>query len=365
MKLHVLVVAAAIALGSGEPAWGQRRPVDQPVVHFGLFIIRPDGGRPAMAAQAGYQAGADLAGTMYLAPCSSIGGANPGIGISASASDVWRMSGRVIDMSPEQAAVEVSWQRTRRGGQDETSEAQSRTLTLKMGERTMLETIDVPASGSCEARQVSIGAAFEGLLPPRASASASSSAQSDVERNTELVSTTNRQSNQLRITTTKDGITSVAVTPSGQPGTAIQSADLWLVRSVPGRPDEASHLTSPLLGVPQRFTFAPLTIQTPTGALTVRVEGTIETGRTTRGEAQLHFSAQRTVTFAPANRAARDTTSVVESSTKTTMPMPQPDEVLSFELPQLKVPGGSAVPDRLSIRFRLAPQPAKEPARPE
>jgi hypothetical protein len=72
----------------------------------------------------------------------------------------------------------------------------------------------------------------------------------------------------------------------------------------------------------------------------------------------------RTVTFAPANRSARDTAPIVEGSTKTTVPMPGPDEVLSFEMPPLRIPGGATVPDRLSIRVRLTREPMQETPRP-
>jgi hypothetical protein len=125
------------------------------------------------------------------------------------------------------------------------------------------------------------------------------------------------------------------------------------VRTSPGRPDQTLHITSPILPAPTSFSFAPLTMQTASGVFTVQVQGTIESGLTPTGDPQLYFTASRTTTFAPATRAARDTAPTVEGSTKTSVPMPGRDEVLSFEMPALQIPGGATVPDRLSVRVKV------------
>ena len=89
------------------------------------------------------------------------------------------------------------------------------------------------------------------------------------------------------------------------------------------------------------------------------MEGTLESGRTADGERRLHFTATRAVAAVTSARPARDGKPVVEGSTKTTIALPGPDEVLSFELPPLRTTEGATLPDRLSIRLRIAP-PAKE-----
>jgi hypothetical protein len=93
--------------------------------------------------------------------------------------------------------------------------------------------------------------------------------------------------------------------------------------------------------------------------LNVRVQGTIEVGTSAEGERRFYFSANRSISFAPTNRPPRDGAPLVEGSTKTTVPLPGPDEVLSFEMPALRIPGGAALPDRLSIRIRLTPVPMR------
>ena len=135
------------------------------------------------------------------------------------------------------------------------------------------------------------------------------------------------------------------------------SADLWLVRSTPGRADETLHITSQVVPFPVSYAFAPLTIQTATGTVTVKVEGTIETGQSLEGEPRFHFTATRNVTSVTTARPTRDGKPVVEGSTKTTVALPGPDEVLSFEMPPLRTPEGVTLADRLSIRVRLAPSP--------
>jgi hypothetical protein len=162
----------------------------------------------------------------------------------------------------------------------------------------------------------------------------------------------------VRVATTQKEVKKIVVSRPGQP--TMLSADLWLVRSAPGRADETLQITVPAMSVAQRFAFSPVSIQTGTGVLNVRVEGTVEVGTSAEGERRLYFSANRTVNFAPANRPARDSAPIVEGSTKTTVSMPGPDEVLSFEMPPLRVPGGQTLPDRLSIRVRLTPVPMRK-----
>ena len=91
------------------------------------------------------------------------------------------------------------------------------------------------------------------------------------------------------------------------------------------------------------------------------VQGTIETGLAPDGEPRLFFTASRRVTFAPRGRPARDTVPVVGTSSKTTMAMPGPDDVVAFEMPPLQVPGGETLPNKLSIRVKLSQTTAQQP----
>jgi hypothetical protein len=305
--------------------------------------------------QTGSHIGADLAGTVYMAPCSTVGASDPGRAVSASATEVWQLSGKVLALSADEASVEIGWQRIRRGGQNEPSSQQSTTLTLKRGQRTTLETIEVPAAGSCQARAGSLDVVFastEELLgrPDLTVVNGGEAAGADGGARVY----TAKKTSQGDITI------STAVARAGQPAPTTLHADLWLVRTAPGRVDETLHITSPVVSIPRQFAFNPVTIQTSTGALYVRVEGTVEVGTSPEGDRRFYFSANRTVNFAPTNRPPRDGARAVEGSTKTTVPMPKPDEVLSFEMPPLRIPGGETLPDRLSIRVRLTSVPMRK-----
>ena len=351
MTLRAAFFVAVIGLGHTS-AWAQTMPpgMNEPIVHVGVFNTDADGGPGGgSATQTGERAGADLAGTVYLAPCSSIGGANPGYPVSASATDVWQLFGTVLELTADHATVHIGWQRLRRDGRDEAAAPQSLTVTLKRGERSNLEKITVPASGSCEARYASLDVAFatrqELYTRSRTSTSGTPTAGGDRAR---------------VFSDSRGGINSVSIARRGQPAPTILSGDLWLVRTVPGRADETLHLTSPVVQVPRPFAFAPVTIQTATGTLTIKVEGTVEVGVTPEGERRFQFAANRTVTFALTSRPGPATAPIVEGSTKMTVPVPGPDEVLEFEMPPLRIPGGATLPDRLSIRVRLKSLPMQE-----
>jgi hypothetical protein len=348
MKLRRACSIAAVVIVPAL-AWAQERPNTQfeiPQVRVGLFSLNAEGRISGSAMNTADRVGGDLAGTVYISPCSGVGGASPDRAISAFATDVWRVTGTVLDLTPDQASVQIGWQRLRRDGQDEQSSPQQATLTLKRGERTTLETLSIPARGTCGARNISFDATFVSMR----------------EMFPGVVMGGGRGSSARTRSSSSQGTGGGAIVgPIKKEGEARWSpgtvnADLWLVRTSPGRPDETLHVRSQVIPAPLPFEFAPLTIQTASGVFTVKVQGTIESGSTSTGEAQLYFSANRATSFAPSNRAARDMAPTVEGSTKTAVPMPSPDDVLSFELPPLRAPGGATVPDTLSVRVKLTRQ---------
>jgi hypothetical protein len=340
------LVGIIVLVHASASAQTGARYMNDPVVHAGVLIMGPNGRSGSGAAvQTGDRVGADLGGTVYLAPCSTVGAADRGHAISAAATDVWQLSGRVLELGAEQASIQVGWQRIRRNGQDDASSPQSLTFTLQRGERKTLESITVPATGSCAERSASLDVAFVSRRELFSPAGSGSSASDAIGNDGQLRSV---------VAELRGGV--MGARAADQPAPASVTAELWLVRSTPGRADETLHLASSVSPIPRPFAFTPITIQTASGALTIKVEGTIETGQSPEGERRFYFSANRTVTFAPVNGPPRDSAvRTVESSLKTTVTMPGPEEVLSFELPPLKIPGGAAVPDQLSIRVRLTP----------
>ncbi len=169
MKRHISILTRAVLTGAlalpGAPAWAQTATASagrqytaavqtRPIVYAGLFIVRTDSGTGGHAAQTGDALGDDMSGMLYIAPCGVMGAGSPGRPVSAFATDVWQLSGKVIELTEEYATVQLGWRRIRRSGQDEQSPEQSQTLTLKRGDRTTIEQIAVPAAGSCEARSL-------------------------------------------------------------------------------------------------------------------------------------------------------------------------------------------------------------------
>jgi hypothetical protein len=357
MRMQSAFVVGVVLFASTAAAQNAPPRVNEPIVHSGLFIMRPDGKPGGFAVQTGEHAGADLAGTLFVSPCSSIGAARPSRPISAFATDVWQMSGRVLELDDQQVSLQVGWRRVRRDGQDESSPEQHTTLILKRGERNTLETINVAATGSCEARSVSLDVIFAsrrelyGFDPVRPGAGGGGGSGSAGGRSG-FVQGTVKESGAGG-----GGGMSFGMQKLGHPALEKLSADLWLVRSTPGRSDETLHVTSQVMPIPMTYAFTPLTIQTTAGSVSVKVEGTIEAGLSPQGERQFHFTAKRNITSTTSRQPTRDGSAVVEGSTKTTVLMPGPDEVLSFEMPPLRTADGVTLPDRLSIRVRVnAPQ---------
>ena len=155
MKLRTAVLVGVFAMAHTS-AWAQgrvqvcdwifRRSVS------GVFRLSADGQIGGSATETADRIGErDGWDDLDLAPCASAGHRVREKAISAAATDVWKVTGTVLELNrragdgPDRLAAPPS------DGQDEASAPQSTTLTLKRGERTTLETISRPARGSCAA----------------------------------------------------------------------------------------------------------------------------------------------------------------------------------------------------------------------
>jgi hypothetical protein len=350
-----LAGAAALAALFATPASAQtaatstpgRTHATQPIVMSGLFSVSPDGSTKGSAVQTGEYVGADMGGIVYFSPCSGMGAANADRHVSAFATDVWVMSGKVIELTEQHASVQIGVRRTKRAGQDDHSPEQSLTLALKRGERYRLEEISVPATGLCQARTATLDVVFasrQEMYGITDEAFARGSVTSAGGGRLGYVQGGQRQT---------DG--SLVLPGQVNPSVERRTVDLWLVRSTPGQPDETQHLASQLIPIPIAYAFPPVTIQTAAGPITIKVEGTVEAGLSPDGQRRFHFAASRTVSASTTSSPARDLRPVVEGSTKTTVAMPEGNEVLAFEMPPLRTPDGTTLPDRLSIRVRISP----------
>jgi hypothetical protein len=340
MTMRFICLAAALMSASSV---GQTQTVasaiDRPIFYAGLFIDGPENGTSGYVSQTGDRRGADLAGTLFVLPCGRFGASPSDAPLSASASDAWQLSGRVLELTDQETSVQLEWRRLRRDGRDQPTPEQSLHVTLQRGERQTLEEIVVPPTGSCDARKLSLDMAFVSRPELRRGRAAAPRPQPD--------SSPNRQPGPASSTGT--------ATPSWAP--PMVTADLWLVRSIPGRPDETLHTETHLLPISGPYGFAPFTVRAGSAPASVRVEGTLETSRSDNGERRVQFTVRRSLTAVTATRPGTDGRSAVDGSTKIAIDWPGPGEVVSFELPTLRAPDGTALPDRMSIRLSIKPTP--------
>jgi hypothetical protein len=138
------------------------------------------------------------------------------------------------------------------------------------------------------------------------------------------------------------------------------TANLWLVRTDPSAaPDRADFNLQGLILERVRstadFAFSPFTIETPVGPLNVQITGTLRViSADASGNApQLIFTTSRTVRYSVTG-ANREATASSTGSSTTTNALPRPEDVVSFELPPIRVPNGDVtLPDQYSVRVRI------------
>ena len=344
IPIALLIVAAQAV--SGSPAKSRATPVLQ----VGVFSYGPDGRQQA----AGYATSLAADSFQYIAGC-EIGTGNRSV--PDRATDAWRLSGDVERISDDEAVVRIDWQRIRSGGVPVASPAGSVQLTLHSGDRVPLDSaVPDPAAG-CGARTVAFEARFEArpdwMRGPGGGLSRSPAVT--------IMRSAGAGGGSARVAA--DGtLTGRAVhSPKGDssPDTAKSkefTAELFLVKtdkSAADKPDfNLQGLVLSTVRGSAEFAFSPFTIETSAGPLTVHITGAV---RITSAESspELVFTTTRVIRYA-SRAPTRDSTSSVTGTSTTKNAMPDPSDVLSFELPPIRVPNSSvAVPDQYELRLRL------------
>jgi hypothetical protein len=355
--MFVLSPVAVFVLAAQAAAGAPQKPPADPVIQIGIFSLRPDGTDQGAA----YETSLSAESVQYVAGCAIGGGNRP---VPDEATDAWRLSGKVISINAEEAIIQLNWQRIRADGVGVNSPGASVQLTLHPGDRVPLDSVSRDATAQCPARTVSFEARygarpFAGLFGDR------------VARGGGMTIGGGRVSPGTGGgggATVHSGAGVGAGTGSGS-GRAVHAfklragevsetrqfdADLWLVRSAPGRTEEAAHQALSGVRGSAQYAFAPVSIETPRGTMNLQVTGVVRVTSDESGAPQLVFITMRRLKFAPTAGGSRDTLPSTIGSSTTTNPMPGPDDVLSFELPPLPAANGQpAVPDQFSIRVRI------------
>jgi hypothetical protein len=355
MKLAALVALVA-AIPAGAAA--QNKTPRDPVVQVGLFGYRADG----MVGGAAYDTWPDLTSTVYVtsARCGmGAGNRNP----PEDASDIWQFSGRVVSETSAEAVVQLSWRRLMVAGRLVNGDESSTQLTLRNGEAQQLDQASVELRPGCP----TVAVAFEARYSPRmagpgyppglgvggiTSGTAASGAGGGmvVGRVTQSV---------------LPGTGTAVPEPSGHGGSvragspdqgpAPWEVNVWLVRTLPGKPPESAHSVLKMNRDGASFAFAPIRVSTSRGEAVVRVLGSIAVVIGANGEEQLRFTTQRQVS--PAGGPGSIDSRQASSGASTVMyRMPTAHDVLAFEMPPVYVEGAEPVPDVFSVRLTVAPR---------
>jgi hypothetical protein len=282
---------------------------------------------------------------------------------------VWQFKGKVLSITPEQAMVQLEWRRTVANGLRIDGNESSQQLNLRFGEAVQLDQAGMEGKPGCP----TVAVAFEARYAPRfwglsPGVVGGGGGRAGGQQGSGSVSV-------------KTGAvargggggfgTSVAVAQAGGGGGGMVSAtgsglfdvNLWLVRVVPGRPDEVNHATLRMNESGASFSFAPVAVTTSRGEAFVQVTGNLAVVRGTSGEEQLVFSTSRRVGLTAPGQAPRDSAPDSSGMSRIINRMPGPEEVLSFEMPPITLNGQQAAPDQLSVRLKIAPrrQPGESP----
>lgn len=333
MRLLMLIVAAVMVAGS---AAAEEQTAPPSSVQVGVFGYRADGTVSGWAVDTE----PNLNAVVYVggasqypwgsAPCAvGAGGNQPPDG----AIDAWRFTGKILSRSADEVVLQLDWQRTIASGSAVDEPRHSQQLTIHNGDRVLLDSVNPPVS-KC---WTTIG--FEARYGPRPGAAGAA-----------IVSMKNG------VVTRKDLNSARPDVPSEAAAGYTHDVDLWLVRSAAGKQEEVLHQLVRTAQNPAQFAFSPLTSTTVRGPVVMQVTGTVAV-RTTPSGPQLTFETRRRATFPKPGTGPRDPSHHVQGNSRMVIPLPGPEEVLSFELPPLPDrDGGTYASDQLSVRVRITPK---------
>jgi len=332
-----------------------------PVLQVGVFSYGPDG-KPQAAA---YTTTLDAESSQYIAGCEVGTGNRP---IPDRATDAWRVSGKVEAVDAEEAVVRIDWQRIRAAKAGTTSPGGSVQLTLHPGDRVPLDSATPDAAVACGPRTISFEARFAprpdfmvGPNGPLRSSPAVTIMRNGGSGGGAAVS----GSGGAGVGTgsgSGGGVSADATSVqksagSGNAGARTYTAELFLVRTDKVHPEKPDFNLQGLILQDLRekadFAFSPFSIDTPNGPVNVQITGSLRALTIEGGGSWLLFTTTRTVRHSSGG-PNRDSASTGSGSSSIRNPMPGPDEVLSFELPPIRVPNGSVtLPDQYSVRVRI------------
>ena len=368
----MLIASSLMLLMLGQSTASQARQ-SAPVLQVGIFSYGPDGGPQAAA----YATSLDGESFQYAAGCEIGGGNRP---VPDRATDAWRVSGAVERITHEEAVVRVDWQRVRAAGVKVTSPGGSVELTLHSGDRVLLDSVTPEPAAGCGGRTIG----FEARYAPRPAwirgpgGSLSESPAVTIMRSGGGGGGTTGRSGSgggygagagagagggpVSISGTggarSGGGSPAARGGAGAAGAAAKgrTAELFLVRADKSRPENPDfNMQGLILQVGSdvtEFAFSPFAVDTPGGPMNIRIAGTLRIA-TEDGLPQLAFTTTRSIQYSPSNSNG-EATGTVKGSSSTKNPMPGPDDVLSFEMPPIRVPNSSAtLPDQYSVRLRI------------
>ena len=240
----------------------------------------------------------------------------------------------------DEAVIQLQWKRVLATRQPSSIPGGSVHLTLRPGDRVLLDSVLPEAATTCWS---SVGFEARYGAPPHG----------ENQRNSRTIVADGAGATNKPAAESRNGMEAAQRLRTRNTQSAatrpLYDGDVWFIRTLPGRPDESRHVRYRLDQDGAQFTLPPFAVDTPAGSAMVALTGSLMVGNASDGAPTLKVTIRRTVTPAAGAsfQAGFSTSGTVQS-------MPRRGEVVSFEMPPIKI-GGADLPDRFSLRVRMTP----------
>jgi hypothetical protein len=327
------VVLAALALVVGQAVVPPPAPASAPALQIAIRTFRADGTETGWASLDG----ADRF-SGYLAVDDSLCGVRAGPRESSGLEGIgWQISGQIVRQTGDDVTAKVDWARAwEHGERVQNGPRGSTEISMRVGDHVALDSVLPFKEGGCNKALAQLDATII-MKQPWQLRGAGGGGSSGVGR---AVAGTGKS-------VLGAGSRAVAVAPSGgeasgsqNSGIAPLTTEMWLVHQRPEGTEEALRQVIPTTTELSEFNFAPISVATSRGRVTVALTGTLQLvppgvtagkgGSVASGVPQLRIAMDRRVIVEGAPPGGSRGRSMME------LALPNASEVIAFELPPLR-----------------------------
>jgi hypothetical protein len=344
MLSSAFLLLAAILAPQSVPAPPPTPSV--PVLDISLHSIRADGRSTGRAGNSGAEPFAGYASTTDTF-CGMAAFSTEPVDLTGT---IWKFSGEILGRDGDQFVVRISWARLwQQGRRAGTEPGGSTQVTLQMGERLVLDSIDAPTPNACDVVAARLEAVMTTRAPWQLRSGSGGGAQSVGAGGARAGGSGgggrgggSAAGSGARATGGGGRNVVPLITPAGPP----VDAELWFVHRRPDGTEDSQHLAVHATPAGAPFEFPSVPLATSRGRFLIGITGRLQSIIVSGHPSRIIVTITRKIGVEGAPQLDSS------GNSYSNLAIPAPGEVIAFEMPP--APGADALEGhQFSVRMRV------------